>query len=141
VDLARTFIEDLGHPRLRAKVRRSGRQQVGPPAIRRVETPASPIVGWRVLHDPPGMVLCITPRSPMRSGEPLGRVACAEVEIRTLRVDTSGPQQGMAETASLNGGQTSDREFALISTLAIGADVPGGVVAVTRFPTRGGSAV
>jgi len=59
------------------------------------------------------MLLCITPRSPT----------------------------GLTKTASLDGGQTSESEFALVPTLPIGADVPRCVVAVTRAHIGRGSAI
>jgi hypothetical protein len=59
------------------------------------------------------MLLCITPRSPT----------------------------DLTKTASLDGGQTSESEFALVPTLPIGADVPRCVVAVTRAHIGRGSAI
>jgi hypothetical protein len=71
----------------------------------------------------------------------LGRVVYAATDIGTLRAEISDPQQGLMETASLCSCQASDHEFAVVPAPSSGADVPGGVVAVMRAPTRGGSAV
>jgi hypothetical protein len=87
------------------------------------------------------MVLCNHVEELDELRERLGPVVCAVPDIASLRAEISEPRQGLMATASLCGCHAGDREFAVVATLRVGADVPRRFVAVIPAPIRGGSTV